>query len=389
MWRRSAYCPTSRASKPSPSGSCRALSGCISAMVPRTRRQSLRIDRLGAAIRSAPVSSRPQARPARPAKSLGAPLTPPSSLHRLRAREPVTQRARRRLLEPRVEEAAASWYPTLEARRSLQRSEPGLVHAHNPPAPHTPDCRHPLTPLFVSTPSAHPTFTSTPSSHPTFVSLLPPHFCVQPFAGTPIEEVGARHTCLLTYLLTYVGTPIEEVSAAYSEAYERSDSGDAEAVAERPPLFLQLYPPRTPTGSLDRAYTLTALRHAEGNGCRAVFVTVDTQVDGNRERTYKSAEWLNALGRQLGSMPAVVTLREAGLPRHPGMCTCMSWSDVSWIRSVTDMKVRPPAATILTRHRCSICTLAYTTCEHSYRPDTHAHGMRMACTGGGQGNHDC
>lgn len=140
----------------------------------------------------------------------------------------------------------------------------------------------------------------------------------------------------------------QEEAQAGPRAHEAAASAASAAAtpptapsAGRRPLFFQLYPPRTPTGGLDREYTRAALRHAECHGCTAVFVTVDTQVDGNRERTYKSAPWLADVGAQLGAMPHVVTLQQAaGVPaRHPGMCSVMGWADVSWIRSITGMKV--------------------------------------------------
>lgn len=119
------------------------------------------------------------------------------------------------------------------------------------------------------------------------------------------------------------GTPLEEVRAA---------AGDA-------PLFFQLYPPRDRSGALDRAYTQRVLRHVEAQGCTAVFVTVDTPVDGNREATYRSASWLRSVTAQVGGFPPVRSLEGAGVSRHPGMATAMGWEDVAWLRSACGMKI--------------------------------------------------
>ena len=119
------------------------------------------------------------------------------------------------------------------------------------------------------------------------------------------------------------GTPLEEVRGAAAEA----------------PFFFQLYPPRAKSGALDREYTQRVLRHAEAQGCRAVFVTVDTPVDGNREATYRSSSWLEAVAAELGAFPAVRSLEGAGVPRHPGMATAMGWEDIAWMRSACGMKI--------------------------------------------------
>ena len=74
--------------------------------------------------------------------------------------------------------------------------------------------------------------------------------------------------------------------------------------------------------------------HGEGRK-----VTVDAPVEGNREKTYHDAAWLRAIGEQIGSFPAVRTLEGAGVDRHPGMATRMTWEDVGWIASSTSMKV--------------------------------------------------
>lgn len=144
------------------------------------------------------------------------------------------------------------------------------------------------------------------------------------------------------------GQPLERVYAASASSVFAQTGGERRTAvapdaggggAPGPALFFQLYPPRTPSGELDREYTLRALQHVEQLGCRAVFVTVDTPTDGNRERTYKSEAWLASVAAELGSMPRVRTLEGAGLPRHPGHCTKLGWSDISWMRSHTSMKV--------------------------------------------------
>lgn len=104
-------------------------------------------------------------------------------------------------------------------------------------------------------------------------------------------------------------------------------------------LFFQLYPPRRADGSLDRDYVAGALAHAEERSCKAVFVTVDTNTDGNREETYRSPAWLARVVDQIGAFPPVRTLEGAGLPHHPGIAFDYGWDDIAWMRTVTSMKV--------------------------------------------------
>jgi len=99
-------------------------------------------------------------------------------------------------------------------------------------------------------------------------------------------------------------------------------------------LFFQLYPPRDPMhGALDREYTAQVLQHVHKSGCTAVLVTVDTPVDGNREKTYRNPHWVSQIADEVGAFPAVRTLQAANLTRHPGMAKTMSWEDIAWIKA--------------------------------------------------------
>merc|ERR1712048_450996 len=63
----------------------------------------------------------------------------------------------------------------------------------------------------------------------------------------------------------------------------------------------------------------------------AVVITVDTKMDGNRERTYLSTTWMKNVRDQMGGLPQVVTMAGAGIGPHPGHTKSMNWTDIAWL----------------------------------------------------------
>jgi isopentenyl diphosphate isomerase/L-lactate dehydrogenase-like FMN-dependent dehydrogenase len=94
----------------------------------------------------------------------------------------------------------------------------------------------------------------------------------------------------------------------------------------RAPWF-QLYP------GADRTGTERLVRLAESAGCRVLVLTVDTPVVGNREGHRDYLEMILSEGKTvLGNF--------VELGEEPNLSTeSMTWNDLSWLCSMTDMKV--------------------------------------------------
>lgn len=103
-------------------------------------------------------------------------------------------------------------------------------------------------------------------------------------------------------------------------------------------LFFQLYPPRVATNSgedrLDRAYLEGCCEFLRRNGVRAVLVTCDVAVHGNRERTYKNSEWVRSLQRECGGFAQPRALDGADLVPHAGHASSLTWPDMEWLGTV-------------------------------------------------------
>jgi isopentenyl diphosphate isomerase/L-lactate dehydrogenase-like FMN-dependent dehydrogenase len=127
-------------------------------------------------------------------------------------------------------------------------------------------------------------------------------FCVPHFGNTPLEDIAK-----------------EAVSGA---------------MAASSPLMLQLYLPRTSNSEedrVDRALCEKLMAHAKQCGCVAVVVTVDTTVDGNRERTYLSTQWMKDIQEQMGGLPKVCTMNGAGAGPYTGHSRSLCWDDIAWL----------------------------------------------------------
>ena len=88
----------------------------------------------------------------------------------------------------------------------------------------------------------------------------------------------------------------------------------------------------------DRKFTESLVRRVEAAGCTALAVTVDSPVFGRRERDIRNG---------FTDLPAGMyceNLRDAdsapGTPvRNIAFSTALSWKDVEWLRSITQLKI--------------------------------------------------
>jgi 4-hydroxymandelate oxidase len=80
------------------------------------------------------------------------------------------------------------------------------------------------------------------------------------------------------------------------------------------------------------------LRHAEGVGFRAVFVTVDTPNTGNREQTFGDPQFVQELAASSGYPPDRSGLTQLVGPMRP-FCTTLDWDDIKWISTVTSLPI--------------------------------------------------
>jgi 4-hydroxymandelate oxidase len=134
---------------------------------------------------------------------------------------------------------------------------------------------------------------------------------------------GAGRRGSLMVVSTLANTPVEEIAAAASG-----------------PLWFQLYVYR------DREVTRSLVERAEAAGCRALVLTVDTPVLGNREGEarvgFRMAPGLGAGNLAESGHDALPGAEGAsGLARyaHRLLDADLTWSDVTWLRSITSLPV--------------------------------------------------
>jgi len=135
---------------------------------------------------------------------------------------------------------------------------------------------------------------------------------------------AARHLGCCFCAPHFGNTPLEDIAKEASVG----------ALAASSPLMLQLYLPRAPGSDLDRLDRALAekfLAYAKQCGCVAVVVTVDTTVDGNREKTYLSTQWMKDIQDQMGGLPKVCTMNGAGAGPYTGHTRAMTWDDIAWL----------------------------------------------------------
>lgn len=130
----------------------------------------------------------------------------------------------------------------------------------------------------------------------------------------------------------YGGYPLPEVAAAASNAAASNGLGLGGAN-----LMVQLYVPKLSDGAggdggCDREYLRKAIKHAAECGVKAVFITVDTINNGNREKTYKNPKWIAAMVEQCGGFPEVRTFEKADVGSTNGHTQRMNWEDILWMK---------------------------------------------------------
>lgn len=141
---------------------------------------------------------------------------------------------------------------------------------------------------------------------------------------------GARAQGCCLCAAQFGGTLLEDIARESGVVGDKL--GTNLAPKGSPPLLLQLYLPRqVDEDKVDRALVEKMLLHAQRCGCAGVVVTVDTSVDGNRERTYLSTDWMRAVQEQMGGMPPVVTMRSAGVGPFSGHTRGLVWADIAWL----------------------------------------------------------
>ena len=126
--------------------------------------------------------------------------------------------------------------------------------------------------------------------------------------GTAKASVKKRHQMIVSSVSNYSVTEIAEQSKAK--------------------LWFQLYP------TVDRTVTKKLLERAEQAGCKVCFLTVDSPVLGNRERSGTTlAKLMDAeilkMGNYEGILPEGTTFDDAG----------MTWEIIDWLRANCNMKI--------------------------------------------------
>ena len=161
-----------------------------------------------------------------------------------------------------------------------------------------------------------------------FGTHLPSPICIAPTAfhklAHPTGEIGTASAAArgghLMMASTLATTAIEEIA---------EHAG---------PMALQLYVFR------DRALSEKLVRRAEAAGCRAICLTVDTPVQGKRERDARNGFRLPpgmTIGNFEGLTQGVLEGGDAGSALdgfiHAQFDPSISWKDVAWLRSITDL----------------------------------------------------
>ncbi|KAI6785667.1 uncharacterized protein J7T54_006001 [Emericellopsis cladophorae] len=110
-----------------------------------------------------------------------------------------------------------------------------------------------------------------------------------------------------------------------------------DVVAEAPgyPFFFQLYLNK------DKSKSAAALRHAQELGIRAVFLTVDAAGRGKRESDERLKVDEVIVNPITGERAPVDQKKRGGLTQMMGsyIDQGMTWKDIAWIRSVTDLPI--------------------------------------------------
>ncbi|MPZ81898.1 MAG: alpha-hydroxy-acid oxidizing protein [Actinophytocola sp.] len=124
------------------------------------------------------------------------------------------------------------------------------------------------------------------------------------------------------------------VSMASTVAIERIAEAAREAVAgPAPQLWFQLYI------QPDRGFTASVVRRAQAAGCRALVVTVDSPVFGHRERDLRNGFLDLPAGVQCENLREPSPAGGWGPARDIEFDPGLSWADLDWLRSVTELPI--------------------------------------------------
>jgi L-lactate dehydrogenase (cytochrome) len=210
--------------------------------------------------------------------------------------------------------------------------------------------------------------------------------CVAPFASAraahPDGECGIASAAAahgVSYAIShYAGYPLPDIADAFRNSHGDSSSssggggggGGGSGGSSRWPgnasgLIFQVYPikkapPHAAQADIDEMDESTAAIHKMGAGAssdvdtgldfeyithlldyiqeggfEAIFLTVDTVNNGNRERTYKNTKWVLDIAEQ-GGMPTPRSFDLAPFDgQGSGNTASLSWTDVAWLRIET------------------------------------------------------
>ncbi|KAJ4416754.1 hypothetical protein N0V82_006565 [Gnomoniopsis sp. IMI 355080] len=87
----------------------------------------------------------------------------------------------------------------------------------------------------------------------------------------------------------------------------------------------------------DREITRKIVQHAEGRGCRALFITVDAPQLGRREKDMRSK--FDDAGSNVQSGQAVDNSQGAARAISSFIDPALSWKDIPWFQSITKMPI--------------------------------------------------
>jgi 4-hydroxymandelate oxidase len=157
-------------------------------------------------------------------------------------------------------------------------------------------------------------------AHPILLAPTASQRLVHPDGEREVARGAAAAEALFVHS-TLATTTVEEVAAA-----------------AKGPWWLQLYV------QADRGFTRALVDRAAAAGARAVVLTVDTPVLGARDRDRRNNVWLPAGLAYENLRDLAVTDPYADLPAHrriynPRLDATLSWRDLDWLCSVTDLPV--------------------------------------------------
>lgn len=124
------------------------------------------------------------------------------------------------------------------------------------------------------------------------------------------------------------------VSMASTVAVERvAEAARETAAGPSPRLWFQLYL------QPDRGFTAAVVGRAEAAGCRALVVTVDSPVFGRRNRDLRNGFLDLPAGIQCENLREPSPAGGWGPARDIQFDPGLSWADLDWLRSVTDLPI--------------------------------------------------